>query len=88
MDDLEGQNDEQLEGIAAKVKLLKDVSTLSSDGSASPVPYSQGRLFGYVWLDYYWHRERGPRVDLVGDTDGASYIASSRRTNIADVPTV
>lgn len=26
MDDLEGQNDERLEGLAAKVKLLKDVS--------------------------------------------------------------
>jgi blocked-early-in-transport protein 1 len=25
-DDLEGQNDEQLEGLSAKVKLLKDVS--------------------------------------------------------------
>jgi hypothetical protein len=26
VDDLEGQNDEQLEGLSAKVKLLKDVS--------------------------------------------------------------
>jgi hypothetical protein len=26
VDDLEGQNDEALEGLAAKVKLLKDVS--------------------------------------------------------------
>jgi len=26
-DDLEGQNDERLEGLTAKVKLLKDVST-------------------------------------------------------------
>ncbi|KAJ7630730.1 hypothetical protein FB45DRAFT_916416, partial [Roridomyces roridus] len=32
-DDLEGQNDEQLEGLSAKVKLLKDVreSVLMSD---------------------------------------------------------
>lgn len=28
-DDLEGQNDEQLEGLSAKVKLLKDVSDTS-----------------------------------------------------------
>lgn len=30
MDDLEGQNDEHLEGLTAKVRLLKDVSTFES----------------------------------------------------------
>lgn len=34
-DDLEGQNDEHLEGLTAKVKLLKDVSSASRCGSLS-----------------------------------------------------
>lgn len=42
VDDLEGQNDEALEGLAAKVKLLKDVSS-----SSSPVSLTH---FFLVWL--------------------------------------
>lgn len=39
-DDLEGQNDEMLEGLSAKVKLLKNVSLLSS--ILSPELFSSG----------------------------------------------
>jgi blocked-early-in-transport protein 1 len=35
-DDLEGQNDEAIEGLTAKVKLLKDVRTIQ------PLPYQNG----------------------------------------------
>ena len=54
VDDLEGQNDEALEGLSAKVKLLKDVCG--------------GILLGFrpshvCPSDYDWYWERGTRID-------------------------
>jgi hypothetical protein len=47
-DDLEGQNDEAIEGLSAKVKLLKDVSLILF----SWFQISQSILyFGWLWLD-------------------------------------
>jgi len=41
-DDLEGQNDEQLEGLSAKVKLLKDITTaIGSEVRDSTIQLSQ-----------------------------------------------
>ena len=58
-DDLESQNDEHLEGLTAKVKLLKDVSICS----LSPPWLAVSMRHSSMHIDYHWHRERGPRVD-------------------------
>lgn len=51
MDDLEGQNDEALEGLSAKVKLLKDVSSVFSRSHA---PQDKNELIGVVYEDHDW----------------------------------
>jgi hypothetical protein len=63
---LEGQNDEQLEGLSAKVKLLKDVCgfvrvSLLVAGTHLFLPTKDN--------DRYW--ERGPGVDCSAQSDGA-----------------
>jgi hypothetical protein len=74
VDDLEGQNDEALEGLAAKVKLLKDVSS-SSKKTLCAFPVSLTHFL--VWLryalrkDYYWHWKRGSGLDGTTEPDGA-----------------
>lgn len=61
-DDLEGQNDEHLEGLQAKVKLLKDVSEYSTSETACNT---------HCRLDHYWDWQRGKRVDGSAQSDGA-----------------
>lgn len=55
-EDLEGQNDEQLEGLNAKVKMLKNVCPSSSQSVLRAVN-SECTMFE----DYNWHRQRGQR---------------------------
>lgn len=75
-DDLEGQNDEALEGLSAKVKLLKDVSEfyLFTQLVSNSQWVSQSFLFLWLfflwWLDYHWHWERSERVDNTAQPDG------------------
>jgi len=45
-DDLEGQNDERLEGLTAKVKLLKDVSPPIVSGYGQQLNWS----VRYLWV--------------------------------------
>ena len=74
-DDLEGQNDEALEGLSAKVKLLKDVSEFYLftqmvqilNECLSIVPLA---LWLGLALDYNWHWERSARVDNTAQPDG------------------
>lgn len=54
-DDLESQNDEHLEGLTAKVKLLKDVSL-------TPLPTRVPLMYAEC-IDYHWHWQRGSRLD-------------------------
>ena len=67
-DDLEGQNDEALEGLTAKVKLLKDVRE-SSVALSLCSPWSVLMDGG---LDHNRYRERSARVDRPALTDGTS----------------
>ena len=76
-EDLEGQNDEALEGLSAKVKLLKDVSEFTYSLSwfqilnECPIPFAcSGHFFFLWWLDYNWHWERSARVDNTAEPDG------------------
>lgn len=50
-DDLEGQNDEALEGLSAKVKLLKDVSEFYLFTQLVQIlnPFSYSAFFGLGW---------------------------------------
>ena len=74
-DDLEGQNDEALEGLSAKVKLLKDVSEFYLFTQLVQIlnPFSYSAFF---WvglgsgLDYHRHWERSARVDNTAQPDG------------------
>lgn len=66
VDDLEGQNDEALEGLAAKVKLLKDVS------GASRLARPSNSSFSYE--DHRWHWKRGPRIDCTTQSDGTCML--------------
>lgn len=52
-DDLEGQNDEHLEGLTAKVKLLKDVSKLFGLRSCARIMLCLGLAkFGLLILEF------------------------------------
>ena len=51
--DLESQNDEHLEGLTAKVKLLKDVSICS----LSPPWLAVSMRHSSMYTDYDWHWE-------------------------------
>ena len=75
-DDLEGQNDEALEGLSAKVKLLKDVRESSLHSRSRELRYiclleltcsSPGRASNLPasngFLDHNWYWERSTRVD-------------------------
>lgn len=80
-DDLEGQNDEALEGLSAKVKLLKDVSEFYLFTQLVQIlneclyPFSYSACFflggglGSA-LDYHRHWERSARVDNTAQPDG------------------
>jgi hypothetical protein len=56
-DDLEGQNDERLEGLTAKVKLLKDVSVWCWCRSRLRVRMTDSRP-----VDIYWDWERSEEL--------------------------
>ena len=62
-EDLESQNEEQLEGLSAKVKMLKDVRGR--------------RLSGAEPADHRWHRAGGARLDEDARRHGA--LADRRR---------
>ena len=68
-DDLESQNDEHLEGLTAKVKLLKDVRVVSR------IP-----CYPLTWricisdVDHHWDRERSPRLNYSAQPDGTYNI--------------
>ena len=53
-DDLESQNDEMLEGLSAKVKLLKDVRVFAHSASCQKL---ETFFFFRFLLDLYWHWE-------------------------------
>jgi blocked-early-in-transport protein 1 len=67
VDDLEGQNDEALEGLAAKVKLLKDVSGASRLARPSNLSFS--------YKDHCWDWKRGPRVNRATQSDGTCMLS-------------
>ena len=76
-DDLEGQNDEALEGLSAKVKLLKDVSEFLPIHSVGSIlngclPFLSLALVFLMGLglDYHWNWERSTRVDNTAQPDG------------------
>ena len=75
-DDLEGQNDEALEGLSAKVKLLKDVSEFYLFTHLVRVLNSFFLSLIGVGLDYHWHWERSSRVDNTAQPDGKYSIDS------------
>lgn len=62
-DDLEGQNDEQLEGLSAKVKLLKDVRGLVQQRLCFVVNT-------HLPKDNDWYWERSPGVECSAQSDG------------------
>lgn len=71
-DDLEGQNDEALEGLSSKVKQLKDVSELERRSSV---------VFGLACfirchLAHNWYWKRGPGVNDTANPDGTSLSAT------------
>jgi blocked-early-in-transport protein 1 len=72
-DDLEGQNDEQLDGLSAKVKLLKDVRELQNTVHNSRITNDS------VCADHNWDWERGPRVDETAQRNGASFTCAAFR---------
>lgn len=71
-DDLEGQNDEALEGLSSKVKQLKDVSELKR---CSSVVF---RLTCSIrcHLAHNWYWQRGPGVNDTANPDGMSFSAT------------
>lgn len=65
-DDLEGQNDEAIDGLSNKVKMLKEVSEF-----ARSLPFILELLLNYFRIADYWHWERGSRIDDSAEPDGA-----------------
>ena len=69
-DDLEGQNDEHLEGLTAKVKLLKDVSAFCFECVLScQTPWTAP--------DHDWHWERSPRLYHPAQPNGVCSYAEA-----------
>ena len=65
MDDLEGQNDEALEGLAAKVKLLKTLPRTSAASSATPLDQLVGQSAGEAGLTLERAQAQAPgRVEM------------------------
>ena len=71
-DDIQGQNDEALEGLSQKVKLLKNVSlsvSIRDDMGLAGLPDCENLR---ARADHYQHRQRSPRFNKDDERHGES----------------
>lgn len=83
VDDLEGQNDELVEGLSAKVKLLKDVSL---DLTLLFPLLTSFLSFLHPGTDHRWDRQRSAGIDGPTQPNGATLsILPVKKPRIHDV---